>query len=255
VHNAAYAALGLDGWMYDAIDCTERELPEFLVRTRRGPWAGFSCTMPLKRAVLDAADEADPLAVAVGAANTLIPIPDGGWRAAMTDVDGMVAALGEAGASFYDVTILGAGGTAQAALAAVARGGAAQVTALVRDQTRADALRETAQRLGVALSIASLEVGAAALAADLVISTLPATAADPYADRRWRGTQVVFDAVYEPWPTELARAAARHGATIVSGTALLLHQAAAQVTLMTGRRAPLAAMRAALRAAAPDSGV
>jgi shikimate dehydrogenase len=248
LHNAAYAALGLSGWIYEAIDCSERDLAGLLDRTRRGPWAGFSCTMPLKRLALELAVEADPLAVAVGAANTLLPRADGGWRAAITDVSGMIAALGEAGASFYDVTILGAGGTAQAALAAVAQSGAAQCTVLVRDRGRAAALLATAQRLGVRVQLGELEPGAAAFAADLVIATLPPGAADAYADRRWRPEQVVFDVVYDPWPTAFASAATDRGATVVSGATLLLHQAAAQVELMTGRPAPLDAMRAALTA-------
>jgi shikimate dehydrogenase len=255
LHNAAYAALGLTGWMYEAIDCTESELTGLLQRTRIGPWAGFSCTMPLKRVALELADESDPLAVAVGAANTLVPAPEGGWRAEMTDVAGIVAALGEARARFYDVTILGAGGTAQAALAAVARAGASRCTVLVRDRGRADPLRATAARLGVRIDVADLQAGAPALAADLVISTLPANAADRFAERSWRSDQVVLDAVYEPWPTQLATAAERRSATVVSGALLLLHQAAAQVRLMTGRPAPLGAMRAALREAAPAAGI
>lgn len=255
LHNAAYAALGLTGWMYEAIDCAEADLSGLLQRTRTGPWAGFSCTMPLKRVALEQADESDPLAVAVGAANTLLRTADGGWRAVTTDVAGLVAALGEARARFYDVTILGAGGTAQAAVAAVARSGASRCTVLVRDRDRAQPLRATAERLGVAVDVADLQVGAAALGADLVISTLPANAADRFAARSWRTDQVVLDAVYDPWPTQLAAGAASRGASVVSGALLLLHQAAAQVTLMTGRAAPVAAMRRALRAAAPAGGV
>jgi shikimate dehydrogenase len=55
----------------------------------------------------------------------------------------------------------------------------------------------------------------------------------------------VLDVVYAPWPTPLARAAAEAGAVVASGFAMLLHQAAAQVELMTGKPAPLEAMRAA----------
>ena len=58
--------------------------------------------------------------------------------------------------------------------------------------------------------------------------------------------RAVFDVVYAPWPTTLARAAEAAGATVISGFELLLHQAGGQFELMTGRRpAPLAAMRAA----------
>ena len=88
-----------------------------------------------------------------------------------------------------------------------------------------------------------------------MISTLPAGAADPLAARPWRAGQVLLDAVYDPWPTALAQAVAAAGGTVRSGALLLLHQAAAQVQLMTGRIAPVDEMRAALRLVVPDAGV
>ncbi len=51
--------------------------------------------------------------------------------------------------------------------------------------------------------------------------------------------------VYHPWPTPLARAAVAVGSVVASGYAMLLHQAAAQVELITGKPAPLEAMREA----------
>jgi shikimate dehydrogenase len=54
-----------------------------------------------------------------------------------------------------------------------------------------------------------------------------------------------MDVVYHPWPTRLAAAASAAGSVVVSGFELLLQQAARQVELMTGRPAPVAAMRAA----------
>jgi shikimate dehydrogenase len=55
----------------------------------------------------------------------------------------------------------------------------------------------------------------------------------------------VLDVVYHPWPTPLAVAAQQSGAVVAGGFGLLLHQAAEQVSLMTGRAAPVEAMRAA----------
>ena len=84
---------------------------------------------------------------------------------------------------------------------------------------------------------------------DLLISTVPAGAADAYARTSaaycTRRHAAVLDVVYHPWPTPLAQAAAAAGSTVVSGYAMLLHQAAAQVELMTGKPAPLEAMREA----------
>src|SRR5580704_4463645 len=122
LHGAAYQALGLHGWHYDKIECGEPGLPR-LVDGMGPEWAGLSLTMPLKRVALTVADEVSPLAEAVGAANTLVfPVagPAGGRQAHNTDVAGMVAALKEAGlARVEQAVILGAGGTAQSALATV----------------------------------------------------------------------------------------------------------------------------------------
>ena len=94
LHTAAYAALGLTGWSYDRIECREDALAGLVAGL--GPdWVGLSLTMPLKRVALDVADEVTPLARAVGAANTLLL--DGTRRAHNTDVAGIVGALGEAG--------------------------------------------------------------------------------------------------------------------------------------------------------------
>ncbi|SHG66020.1 shikimate dehydrogenase [Jatrophihabitans endophyticus] len=242
LHRAAYGALGL-AWTYEAIDCGVADLPAVLAA--RHDWRGFSCTMPLKHAVLAAAAEVRPVAAAVGSANTLLP-GAAGWIAENTDVDGVLGAWDEAGIVPLEVTVLGAGGTAQAVVAALARRGVDRCTALVRDRARAADLLATGERLGVAVRTARLDVDAPALAAPLVVSTLPAGAADAVARRRWDAGQALLDVVYAPWPTALARAAAGAGATVVGGAAMLLHQAARQVELMTGRPAPLPAMRDAL---------
>jgi shikimate dehydrogenase len=133
--------------------------------------------------------------------------------------------------------------------------GMRECTVLVRDPGRAGELRQSAAAVGVEAAIARLHPTATALDADLVVSTLPAGAADPFAQRHWRAAQTVLDVVYHPWPTALAAAVAAAGATVRSGALMLLHQAAAQVELMTGRIAPVDEMRAALRKAAPDAGL
>ena len=95
LHMAAYAALGLTWWRYEAIECDEAGLSPLLDRC--GPdWAGLSLTMPLKRAVLPLLDRLDPLVTEVGAANTVLLAAEQrlGYN---TDVPGMVRALGEYG--------------------------------------------------------------------------------------------------------------------------------------------------------------
>ncbi|MFN2561815.1 MAG: shikimate dehydrogenase [Jatrophihabitans sp.] len=251
LHRAAYAELGLD-WTYEAIDCGVAELRGVLAE--RADWAGFSATMPLKHALLDAAAEVRSVAAAVGAANTLLP-GRRGWIADNTDVAGIVAALAEYAVAPDSVTVLGAGGTAQAALAAVLALGVDEVIVLVRDAGRTGALMDTAERLGTRVTLGALDPASAGLGAGLLISTLPDGAADPLAARRWTAAQTVLDVVYSPWPTPLAAAAGAAGAKVVSGALMLLHQAAVQVALMTGADAPLGAMRVALETAAPGCGV
>jgi shikimate dehydrogenase len=204
------------------------------------------------------ADEISPLASAVGAANTLVfGQPGDSRRAENTDVTGILATLREAGLDQVSAAvILGAGGTAQAALAALRELGERAPTVLVRDAARAADLRAAADRLNVQPTISGGLTDGAVPAADVVIATLPPGAADAlgcqqWGARQWGSRPVVLDVVYSPWPTSLATSAIDAGCRTVSGLAVLLHQAAAQVELMTGHRAPVAQMRAALNPGNP----
>jgi shikimate dehydrogenase len=249
LHRAAYEAIGFADWTYELVECDEAGLAAY-VRSRSPEWAGLSLTMPLKRTVLPLLDYVDHLAAATGGANTVVFRPEGryGYN---TDVQGIVDALTEAGVPApATVTILGAGATACSALAAVGELGAAGADVIARDPSRASGLLATADRLGLKARLrpwADLADDHAALP-DLLISTVPAGAADGYSERillTRHAPPAVLDVVYHPWPTPLARAAAAAGSLVASGYAMLLHQAAAQVELMTGKPAPLEAMRAA----------
>jgi shikimate dehydrogenase len=254
LHRAAYAGLGLDDWAYEAVECDEAAaLADFMVS--RGPeWAGLSLTMPLKRIVLPLLDHVDPLAEITGGANTVVFRPDGryGYN---TDVQGIIAALAEAGTTApRAVTIVGGGATACSALASLAELGVPGADVAVRDPSRAAALLTAAERLGLRVRLLPFgeltddRPAPADGGPDLLISTTPAGVADRYAQKirmTGRAPATVFDVVYAPWPTALAAAAAAAGAAVVSGFVMLLHQAATQVELMTGKPAPLEAMRAA----------
>jgi shikimate dehydrogenase len=252
LHGAAYQALDLHGWHYDKIECDEPGLPR-LVDGMGPEWVGLSLTMPLKRVALTVADEVSPLARAIGAANTLVfPAagPAGGRQAHNTDVTGMVAAVQEAGLTRIEqAVILGAGGTAQSALAAVRELGHRSPIVLVRNLAHTGELRETAERLGMRPTISGGLFAGPLPAADLVISTLPGGAADPLSATRWKPGTIVLDVVYAPWPTPFAGSALAAGCPVVSGLTVLLYQAVAQVELMTGHPGPVEAMRTALVAA------
>ncbi|GAA4570912.1 shikimate dehydrogenase [Micromonospora coerulea] len=250
IHEAGYAAAGLTGWSYTRIECGAEELPGLVAGL--GPeWAGLSVTMPGKEAALALVDQVSPVAAAVGAANTLVRRPDGSWYADNTDVAGMVDVLTAAGvATGAEVTVLGAGGTARAAIAAAARLGAAEVTVVARRPEAVHELRPVARAVGVPLTGADWDGAPSHARADVVISTVPKGVADPLAENfDWRPGTVFFDALYDPWPTPLAAAALAAGCRVVSGLDLLLAQAVGQFAQFTGVAAPVDAMRAALTAA------
>nr|WP_239679402.1 shikimate dehydrogenase [Natronosporangium hydrolyticum] len=250
IHNAGYAAAGLTDWTYAAIECDEPELAEW-VGGLGAEWAGLSLTMPLKEVALRVADEASELAGALGAANTLVHLPDGRWRADNTDAPGIATAVGRSG-PVSAVTVLGAGGTARAALGAAAQLNAGEVRVVARREAALAELAPVAARLGISLQPLPWSEAASAVAqADLVVSTLPAGVADSVADEAaWRRGATLLDVIYHPWPTRLAEVADAAGVRVVSGLELLLAQAVGQFEQFTGVPAPVEAMRAALTTAA-----
>lgn len=246
LHLAAYRALGLDDWTYDRIECTADELAS--VVSGFGPeWVGVSVTMPGKFAALAFADERTERAELVGSANTLVRTGTG-WRADNTDVDGVAGALG-CRDSFRRAIVLGSGGTAPAAVVALAGLGVTDITVAARNRQAAARLVELGKRLGVTTSFCDVtavaDLEAAAARADVLVSTIPADAADRYAPTL-AGVPVLLDAIYDPWPTPLAQAITAHGGEAISGLQMLLHQAFSQVEQFTGRPAPRKQMAAAL---------
>lgn len=246
LHTAAYTAMGLHTWHYSVRDCDEDSLPPLLAGLG-ADWAGLSLTMPLKRRALDLADRVTDLAVQVGGANTLVR-KGTAWEAHNTDVGGIAEALREAGIGTpRTAVVVGAGATAASALAALLElGVTAPVTVLARDTGRTGQVRDAAARLGHPLQVAALSEADRHLDVDLVVSTLPSGAADHHSDLLAASRADLFDVVYSPWPTQAARVVAERGGRVVGGFPMLLHQAVAQVRLMTGAEdVPVEAMRAA----------
>ncbi|AXG79318.1 shikimate dehydrogenase [Streptomyces paludis] len=239
LHRAAYQALGLN-WTYGARDCTPDRLAAFLA-SLDDTWAGLSLTMPLKRTVVPLLDRVSDTVVRIGAANTIV-VTDGRLIGENTDLYGMVQALREAGtAAPADATVLGAGATACTALAAARELGCDQATVIARDAGRArPALESTGERIGIRVRVEPWAAAVDHLSADLVVSALPPRAADALAPlwAQTRASGTLMDVVYRPWPTALAHAAEGAGRRVVGGLPMLVHQAARQVTLQTGRLTP-----------------
>ena len=245
LHRAAYAELGLD-WTYDRFEVTEEGLADFVAGCDPS-WRGLSLTMPLKVVALGLG-EVDPLAAQVGAANTLVFDDDGTRRLHNTDVGGLVWALGRVGVSAVDrATLLGAGATARSTVVSLGRLGAREVTVLARTPARAVPLVDLGASLGITVSVRSWTDPLPR--ADVVLNTAVAGAADLLAEAAAASAPVVFDAIYDPWPTRLASAAEAAGCAVVNGLDLLVGQALLQIQLMTGRSVSAATLEAAGRAA------
>ena len=252
LHRAAYDETGL-GWSYDAVDVTEHALSAFLEELD-GSWRGLSLTMPLKRAVMPLLDSVDDEAARAGAANTVV-LEGGRRQGHNTDVPGAVTALTERWSGpLGSAVVLGGGATAASMLLALADLGCRRARLVVRDPGR---VTETLAAVARHPRPPSIEVvtlpgaqGGAPAAPDVAVSTIPATAQDAPVLAIAAAASVVFDVVYDPWPTPLARAALEAGQVLVSGMDLLVHQAALQFELMTGvSPAPVPGMRDAGEAA------
>ncbi len=245
LHRAGYAAVGLD-WEYDAVQVPAGELVGF-VRGLGPEWRGLSVTAPLKREAMILADVVSDRARLVRAANTLL-LAGGEIHADNTDLPGAVAAVRERfDGAIGDALILGAGATAASTGLALAELGATRIAIAARSASRASDTVTAISGHPSGPRVRVLDLATVELADEnVVISTVPVVAQTPGLIARVGGAEVLFDVVYDPWPTPLAEAAT---GTVVSGLDLLVHQAALQFTAFTGLAAPLPAMRAAGEAA------
>lgn len=250
IHRAAYAHLGLD-WEYTAHEVDEAELAPF-VAGLDGAWRGLSLTMPLKRVALELSSDASDVARTVGAANTLIRADDGAWFADNTDVPGVVATLASRGvAGGAQVCLWGGGATAASVLAALAFMESGPIHVHVRSAERVRGALAVAAALGHPADAAPWSVSQRCHSAELTVSTAPAGALDELAEALAVGAdgRVLFDVVYDPWPTPVAARWRSAGGAVASGLDLLVHQAVGQVKLMTGSDVPADLLRSAVLAA------
>ena len=233
MHQAAYAELGLNGWRYQRLPVPPEAFEETVRALPQAGFAGANVTIPHKEAALALADEATEAAKEIGAANTLT-FEGGRIRADNTDAPGLIAAVGEVPG---DALVLGAGGSARAAVWALAREGA-QVRVFNRTRARAEALAELGAEVVDEPVPAALVVNCTSVGLD----DPGAVPADP------EGYAIVVDLVYREGGTAFARRARKAGARVVDGLEILVWQGALSLERWTGLEAPLDAMRRAAQA-------
>lgn len=248
LHEAAYHALGLQGWSFHRDHVAAGDLAAYVMGLPED-WVGLAVTMPLKEEALALATEADEVATLTGGANTLTRIASG-WRADNTDVYGLQQALRDGGLTTTDsAVVVGSGATARSALVALSHLGVHEVRLLVREEVRPAAL-ELAARLGLHATTSRYADGPTSWGhPGVVVNTVPSGATPPVDGWELPEGAVVFDVVYAGWPTPWAAQWQSEGVTVARGDRMLLHQAVAQVQLMTGRNAPVALMGQALSTA------
>jgi shikimate dehydrogenase len=253
MHNAALAHLGMSDWHYQRLPVP----PELFAETTRAlgqaGFVGANVTIPHKQAALELADEATGPARAIGAANTLTFSEDGSIAAENTDAPGLIEALGISPAGLR-AQVLGAGGSARAAVWALLDAGASEVLVWNRGAERA---RELADGLGAratnAPQSADLLVNCTSVGLGVERSATEDCALNQLG---LTGDQLgeyshVIDLVYRSTPTPLVAAARTRGVATVDGLEILLAQGALSFELWSGRQAPREVMRRA--ASAPES--
>lgn len=243
LHNAAFEAADLD-WRFVAFDVAPGRGARAVDAMVTLGIAAMAVTTPHKRDVASAVDEVDDAAAALESVNTVVLRPDGTTFGASTDGAGFVASLRAGGVepSGLRTVVLGAGAAARSIVDALGRSGAVDI-AIVNRTTEtavaAAALAPTA-RVGTVDDVA---------AADLIVNATPVgmggATALPVDPERLVSDHVVADIVYHPLDTPLLRAARRIGARTIDGLGMLVHQAALQQELWTGRRPDVAVLRAA----------
>lgn len=242
LHRAAYEHLGLD-WTYEAIELETAGLAGFL-DDLDASWRGLSLTMPLKRMVVPLVASLDEWSRMSGVANTVI-LDDGVRMGYNTDIPGAMAALVErVHVPLRSAVVIGGGATATSVLLALTELGCTTAQVVVRDPARAAETVATvaAHSRGPEISVGTIDE-AGPYDADIVVSTVPAEAQTPELLAACAAVGVVFEVVYDPWPTPMARAAQESGRPLVAGLDLLAHQAIIQMELMTGHSVPVDLVR------------
>jgi len=252
IHNAAFGAAGVDAvYVPLLIEPWAENFNGFMDAMLERPWLdwrGLSVTIPHKENALAyvGADNCDPLAVEIGAVNTVTVARDGSLRGDNTDyaaaIDALCDCMGIAREDLAgrSVAVLGAGGAARAIVAALAHY-RAEVTIYNRTVSRGETLaHEFACRAAGRDALTGLD-------AEIVINCTP-IGMHPNIDASPLNAlppcvKVVFDTIYNPVGTRLLAAARAAGARTVSGLDMFVNQAVAQFEIWTGAQAPRAVMR------------
>jgi shikimate dehydrogenase len=237
LHTTAYELLGVPA-SFTTEEVTDLNFGEFYFKAKEAGYRGLALTMPLKEISIGFVDRVDPVAKQISSINTVI-FESTGSIGLSTDLMAFKSLL----TPYFGkkIAILGAGGTARAAIGAL-KGTGSEVTVLTRSMNRHDQLHSAAEDLEISfldwLKFEEIQDR------DLIISTTPAGATD--------GLSIIstkadfFEVIYHPWPTELAKRYQNLGKTVIGGLSLLVEQALFQIKYFSQKDFDFYEMRQAL---------
>ena len=234
LHSTAYEILNVPA-DFTSNEVTDLEFGDFYFQAKNSGYRGLALTMPLKEIAIGFVDRVDPIAKQISSINTII-FESTGSIGLSTDLMAFKSLL----KPYFGkkIAVLGAGGTARAALGAL-RGTNTQVSILTRSMNRHDQLHAAGADLD--LEFLDWHTFAQVQDRDLIISTTPAGATD--------GLSVIstkadfFEVIYHPWPTELAKRYQNLGKQVIGGLTLLVEQAIFQIQYFSGVKFDVEQMR------------
>ena len=243
IHRFWLAKLGLDG-DYGRFAVHPDDLGEAIRALPAMGLAGVNVTVPHKVAVMAHLDIVETLASEVGAVNTIVASPDGELLGYNSDVAGIKAALD--GIDFFSksIVIVGAGGAARAAVAAMSGTRHQELLVVARDVQRAVGITRPFDVFGVGVPFDGL--ASVIRTAEVIINASPLGMRDqPEFDseviealRQNEESPILLDMVYAPLDTELLTAARSRGMRTIDGLHMLVAQAAVAFELFYGAPAP-----------------
>jgi len=270
MQNAGIAALGLN-WRYLAFEVHPDSLRTCLEGAETMGFVGLNLTVPHKLLALDMVDVLDESARRWGAVNTVLfegHSGDGSWRPVSelsnspvevrshgfnTDAGAITRSIQEDLSMEIrgrKVLLLGAGGAGRAAALKVASEGPAAIHLINRTQSKAEAVAGEIRARNPEV-VVSLEFPTGTV--DLLVNatSLGLKPEDPLPldEKRYSLSKAgaVYDMIYRPLETPLLKAARTAGCRVSNGLGMLLYQGAKALEIWSGRTAPIANMREALK--------
>ncbi len=240
MHEAAYRELGLS-YRYFAIQVPSGEVTSALDKLREQGYLGVNVTVPHKEEALTWAQNVEPLALAVRAANTF-RLSD---RSCInTDAPGFLDTLEELELTNKKVLVLGAGGTARAISYALIHKGY-DIQLFNRTRSRAVSL---ANDLGLPTSdvIETADPSGTGLIVNTTSASLNSHALPILWDRA-ANDAVAYDMMYANPVTPFLASASQYGLRTVDGLGMLAAQGARSFEWWLGIKAPRLAMLEAIR--------